>query len=137
NAPVTISSGAVVSPGNSTAFGTLTINGNFQSSGNMMFHIGGVGAGQFDVLAIHGMAFLNGGTVGFNFVNFTPVAGNSWDFLYASTLSGWNTLQFNLAGLSPNLGYAFSYANEVETLKVHSVPEPSPLLPLAVGLIGL
>src|SRR6266850_2592797 len=138
NAPVvTLSSGASLSPGDATTLGTLTINGNLQSSGNLMFRIGGVGAGQqFDVLAIHGMAFLNGGTVGFNFVNFTPVAGNSWDFLYAGAISGWNTLQFNLGGLSPNLGYAFSYANGVETLRVYSVPEPDSFLLLVLAFSG-
>jgi subtilase-type serine protease len=141
NAPVvTLSNGAILSPGNVTTFGTLTINGNLQSSGNLMFRIGGLGTGQFDVLAIHGMAFLNGGTVGFNFVNFTPVAGNSWDFLYAGAISGWNTLQFNLAGLGPGLTYAFNYSNGVETLTVssaHSVPEPNSLLLLAFALGGL
>jgi len=69
--------------------------------------------------------------------NFTPVAGNSWDFLYAGAISGWNTLQFNLGGLSPNLGYTFSFSNGVETLRVVSVPEPSSLLLSVLGLGGL
>jgi hypothetical protein len=134
---VTLSSGATISPGNATTLGTLNINGDLQSSGDLMFRIGGLNAGQFDVLAIHGMAFLNGGTVGFNFVNFTPVAGNSWDFLYAGAISGWETLQFNLGGLSPDLRYAFNYANGVETLRVYSVPEPDSFLLLVVALGGL
>lgn len=138
NAPVvSISTGATVSPGSATTFGTLTVNGDLQSSGNMLFHIGGLGAGQFDVLAIHGMAFLNGGTVGFDFVNFTPVAGNSWDFLYAGAITGWETLRFNLGGLNSNLGYTFSYANGVETLRVYSVPEPDSFLLLVCALGGL
>lgn len=61
-------------------------------------------------------------------MNFTPVAGNSWDFLYASVISGLETIRFNLGGLSPNLGYAFTYANGVETLRVYSVPEPDSFL---------
>ena len=126
-----------MSPGTATTLGTLTINGDVHSSGDLLFRIGGVGAGQFDVLAIHGLAFLNGGTVGFNFVNFTPVAGNSWDFLYAGAISGWNTLQFNLGGLSPNLGYTFNYANGVETLRVYSVPEPDSFLLLVLAFGGL
>jgi len=134
---VTLSSGAILSPGDATTLGTLTINGDLQSSGNLMFRIGGVGPGQFDVLAIHGMAFLNGGTVGFNFVNFNPVAGNSWDFLYAGAITGWNTLQFTLSGLSPNLTYAFNYSNGVETLRVYAVPEPDSFLFLVVALGGL
>jgi hypothetical protein len=137
NGPVTIASGAILSPGDATTLGRLIINGDLQSSGNLMFRIGGLGDGQFDVLAIHGMAFLNGGTIGFNFVNFTPMAGNSWDFLYAGAISGWETLQFNLGGLSPDLGYAFNYSNGVETLRVYSVPEPDSCLLLVVALGGL
>jgi len=138
NAPVvTLSSGAILSPGAATTLGTLTINGNFQSSGNMLFHIGGVGAGQFDVLAIHGMAFLNGGTIGVNFMNFTPVAGSSWDFLSATAISGLDTLSFAVSGLSSNLTYAFNYSNGVETLRVYSVPEPSSFLLLAFALGSL
>ena len=89
------------------------------------------------MLAIHGMAFLNGGTIGVNFMGYTPVTGNSWDFLYASAISGLETLRFNLGGLSPNLGYAFTYANGVETLRVYSVPEPDSLLFLPIGLVAL
>ena len=138
NAPVvTLSSGAILSPGTATTLGTLTINGDFQSSGDLMFRIGGVGAGQFDVLAIHGMAFLNGGTIGVNFVNFTPVAGSSWDFLSATAITGLNTLSFAVNGLSSNLTYAFNYSNGVETLTVNSVPEPSSFLLLVFAFGGL
>ena len=135
NAPVTIGSGALLSPGTATTLGTLTINGDFQSSGDLLFRIGG--AGQFDVLAIHGMAFLNGGTIGVNFVNFTPVAGSSWDFLSATAISGLDTLSFAVSGLSSNLTYAFNYSNGVATLTVHNVPEPSSFLLLAFALGGL
>jgi hypothetical protein len=83
------------------------------------------------------MAFLNGGTIGFNFVNFTPVAGNSWDFLYASVITGWETLRFNLDGLSPDLTYAFHYSNGVQTLQIQAVPEPSTSLLLIIGLAGI
>jgi hypothetical protein len=134
---VTLSSGAILSPGDATTLGTLTINGNLQSSGNLLFNIGGSGAGQFDVLAIHGKAFLNGGTVGFNFVNFTPVVGNSWDFLSAEAISGWETLHFFFSSSNPDLTYAFNYSNGVETLRIVSVPEPSSLLLSVLGLGGL
>jgi hypothetical protein len=118
--------------------GKLTINGNFQSSGNLLFRIGGLGAGQFDVLAIHGMAFLNGGTLAFNFMGFTPMVGNSWDFLYADTIAGWNTLSFMFSGLGAGQTAQFTYANGVETLRiVHHVPEPSSLLLLLIGFGGV
>jgi hypothetical protein len=134
---VSVSGGATVSPGTATTFGTLTINGDLQSGGDLMFRIGGGGAGQFDVLAIHGMAFLNGGTIGVNFVNFTPVAGSSWDFLSATAITGLNTLSFAVNGLSSNLTHVFNYSNGVETLTVYSVPEPSSFLLLVFAFGGL
>ena len=145
-ANVTIGSGATVSPGN--PFGTLTINGNFASSGNILFEIGGRSAGQFDVLAIHGNAFLNGGTIGFNFMNFIPAIGNSWDFLTASSISGWDSLSFNFSGLGAGETAQFHFHHGIETLRIvgapHqstlamvAVPEPSSLLHLLFGLGGL
>lgn len=126
--PVTIGSGATVSPGNSP--GTLTMNGTFASSGHTLFEIGGLGAGQFDVLNINGNAIFTGGTSRFNFMNFTPVVGNSWDFLYADSITGWDTLSFLFSGLGTSQTAEFSYANGVETLRIASasVPEPSALL---------
>jgi hypothetical protein len=137
NAPVTLSSAAILRPGDATTLGKLTINGNFQSNGNLLFRIGGLGAGQFDALAIHGQAFLNGGSVRFNFVDFKPMAGNSWDFLSADSITGWNTLSHSVSELGPGLTYTFTYANGIQTFKVVSVPEPSSLLLLAFGLGGL
>ena len=137
NGQVSLGTGATLSPGTATTFGTLTINGNLEGSGDLLFHIGGTGVGQFDVLAIHGMAFLNGGTIGVNFVNYTPVAGNSWNFIYANAISGLETIRFNLLGLSSDLEYAFTYSNGVETLRVYSVPEPNSFLLLILAFAGL
>jgi hypothetical protein len=137
NAPVTLSSGALLRPGDTATLGKLTINGNFQSSGNLVFHIGGLATGKFDLLAIHGMAFFDGGSVRFSFVDFKPMAGNSWDFLSANSITGWNTVSHSVSELGPGLTYSFSYANGIQTLKVFSVPEPSSLLLLLIGLGGI
>ena len=136
---MTIGSGATISPGNSP--GTLTINGNVSSSGNMLFQIGGLASGLYDVLHINGNALFTGGNIAINFINgFIASVGNSWDFLYASAITGWDTLTFTVSGLSSNQTYAFNYANGVETLtvrEVHNVPEPDSFILLAVALGGL
>lgn len=137
NATVTMASGALLAPGDGSTLGKLTINGNLYSSGDLAFRISGLSAGQFDVLAIHGMAFLNGGALNVNFLGFTPVAGNSWDLFFAHHISGWDTLNINVDGLGPDLYYKFMYANGVQTLTIHPVPEPDSFLLLLIALGAL
>jgi len=109
-----------------------------------LFRLGGLDLGEFDSLNIQGDALLSGGTVEFDFLGYTPMAGNSWDFLFADTIGGWENLNFTFDGLSPDLAYAFDFANGVETLSLHSVPgpttptsipEPATMLLLASGLM--
>jgi hypothetical protein len=138
---VTIANGGTLAPGDETTPGKLTINGNLSSSGKMLFEIGGLASGLYDVLQINGSALFTGGNITFDFINgFVASARNSWAFLYASAITGWDTLTFTVNGLRPNQTYAFSYANGVETLtvrQVHNVPEPDSFLLLAIGLVGL
>ena len=84
----------------------------FKAAGTCFSRSAGTQPGQFDVLAIHGMAFLNGGNITFDFINgFVALARDSWDFLYALAITGWDTLTFTVNGLRSNQTYAFSYAN--------------------------
>jgi hypothetical protein len=135
---VTIGSGASVSPGNST--GTLTINGTFSSSGNLFFEIGGL-TEQYDVLDINGNAIFDGGILNFDLINsFSPSIGDYWDFLFANNISGLNTLSFTFDGLGPGLGWEIDSIVGGERLLItqtQAVPEPSTLLLLGSGLIGL
>jgi hypothetical protein len=136
NAPVNLASGAFLAPGTPTTVGTFTINGNLQSSGNYLFRIAGV-SGQFDVLRINGNAAFTGGTMAFSFLNLTPHIGDSWDFLYASAISGWDSLSFIFSGLSSNETAQFHFHDGIETLRIVAVPEPSSLLLLGAGLAGI
>lgn len=137
--PVLLGTGATVNPGNSP--GTLTINGDFTSRGNLIFEIAGLGAGQFDVLNINGVATFNGGNVAFDFLGgFNAVAGNSWDFLLANTYSGQNTLAFTFNGLSAGLEGKVSYnANSwhLSIANVSAVPEPAAAWYFAAGMLCL
>ena len=59
---VTIANGGTLAPGDETTPGKLTINGNLSSSGNMLFEIGGLASGHYDVLQINGSALFTAAT---------------------------------------------------------------------------
>ena len=144
NGDVTIESGASVNPGNSP--GTMTINGNLNSSGIFVFQIAGLGTGLFDVLGINGNANFTGGNIQFDFINgFSAAAGNFWDFMTAQTITGWDTLNFNFNGLGDGLGWNFTQLDTggerlwiTSTSVVSPVPEPHTyaMLLAGIGLIG-
>ena len=120
----------------------LTINGTFASSGSMLFEIGGLGSGLYDVLNINGSAVFTGGNIGFNFINgFSPTAGNSWDFLLANSVTGWDTLSGpTFIGLGAGLGWEVNPFANGERLLITaqtSVTEPSSVALLGLALVSL
>ena len=134
NGNVSIGNLGSVSPGNSP--GTITINGNFNSSGTLVFEITGTGTGLYDVLNINGSATFTGGNVEFDFINgFNAVAGDSWDFLNAGSVSGWDTLGFTFNGLGSGLGWRINQIGSgTEQLRISAVPEPETYAMLLAGL---
>lgn len=134
--PVFLGAAAIVNPGNSP--GTLTINGNLTSSGNLIFEIAGLGAGQYDELKINGAALFSGGTLEFDFLpGFNAAVGNSWDFLFADSYSGQNNLSYIFNGLAPGLQGNVSFNTNHWSLSVTSVPVPAAVWLLGSGLLGL
>ncbi len=96
-------SGGQVDPGVSGQTGTLSITGNYTQDASVTLNIGlgGTAAGQFDQLAVSGVATL-GGTLTVTLVNsFSPSAGNSFEFMTYASRSG--TSDFATINL-PTLG---------------------------------
>jgi T5SS/PEP-CTERM-associated repeat protein len=83
--------GLVVPSGSSSPEGALHINGNFTqtAAGNLQIEIGGTAAGsQYDQLLVTGSVALDG-MLQVSLVNgFAPVAGNSFNILDFTSLSG-------------------------------------------------
>jgi hypothetical protein len=98
-----INSGGQVNPGLSGQTGKLTIMGNYSQNagGTLNIRLGGTAAGQFDQLAVSGVATL-GGTLKVTLVNFFCTgAGDSFQFMTFGARSG--TSDFATKNL-PNLG---------------------------------
>lgn len=134
--PVFLGAAATMNPGNSP--GMLTMNGDLTSAGKLIFEIAGLSAGQYDELKINGAALFNGGTLEFDFLpGFNVVSGNSWDFLFANSYSGQNSLNVIFNGLAPGLQGNVSFNANRWSLSVTSVPVPAAVWLFASGVLGL
>ena len=134
NSDVIIGSGASVNPGNST--GTLIINGPLNSSGDFYFDIAGLLSGEYDVLIINGSATFTGGNVQFDFINgYHASVGNYWDFLFANSISGWDTLDFSVNGLDAGVSWRILGIDGGKRFLI--TPLPTTIWLLAPGLLGL
>ncbi len=139
-----INMGGLIAPGFSP--GTLTINGNYtQLAGLLDLEVAGLGLGQFDQLLIHGFADFEGGIIEISFIDgFLPHAGDMFAFILGDlgiTLASGVTIM--LAGADPSFQFETSLQGNAFTFTAltdarggapQGVPEPAPLLLLAVAL---
>jgi hypothetical protein len=121
-------SGAAINP-----TGALTFKANLISAGNFTFDLGSTSS---DSLLVDGTATFTGGTVTINLLDMgNLLAGQSWTFLKGTSLTGLDTLSFNVLGLNPQLGYVIDTSNTSVSLRLTStVPEPESLALLVAGL---
>lgn len=132
--PAVLNTGGNLSPGFSP--GTLTIAGEYvQQSGTLTLEIGGVNAGEYDVLdAVQGASFL-GGTLRFERINgFAGVLGAQLDFFAGRAVSFDPALV-----IEDNTGFdlAFDFATGIATITRVLAPEPPIAALLAAGCVGL
>lgn len=127
---VNLADGATVHAGNSP--GILTINGDFNSSGILQFDFAGLDTGEYSVLDIKGNASFSGGSLEFIFIDdYQPLEGDSWDFLFFDSITGWDQLTFALIGLSNGYIWSTELFSDHATLLIiqaQAVPLPSALL---------
>ena len=118
-----------LAPGNSA--GTLTIQGNLQSTGILDFEINGCGGGQFDRLLISGQAGL-GGMVRI-MLAYEPAAGDRFDLMdWQSLVDGGYTFDFSQAGLPS--GLTWDTGDFASSGQISVVPEPATLMLLLGGV---
>jgi T5SS/PEP-CTERM-associated repeat protein len=136
-----VNDGGFIGPGLSP--GTLNIDGDFTLiDGVLEIEVGGLAAGDFDVLNITGKASFTGGTILFSFIDgFLPSEDDMFKFLVADTVSDFNsTLAYS--GAAP--GFEFKVTDGGNGLLIFialndadAVPEPATLVLFAAGLAVL
>jgi hypothetical protein len=140
---VTNTNSGVVQPGDFTAPGTLTIQGNYiqLSNGALDLRFAGPAAGQFDVLNITGSATL-GGTLNLSaLAGVTFFAGETFDVVnFASSSGTFSTV--NGLNLGSGLTFQIQYQPTDVLLVVNgssgsSAPEPGTWVLIALGCLGI
>jgi hypothetical protein len=125
-----------IKPGNSP--GTLTIDGGFTQTvdGHLNIEIGGVSAGEFDVLNITGSANLGGTLDLWRLAGYSPQVGDTFEFLTASSISGgFNVVYHGFEGAE--FGDLVYGSNSIQVGVVKAVPEPATVVGFATALLAL
>ncbi|HEY0955342.1 MAG TPA: PEP-CTERM sorting domain-containing protein [Roseateles sp.] len=138
---VELRDGGMIAPGNSP--GTLNIQGDLTLKGGVLeLQVGGLGAGEHDVLNISGALTVNGGTINLAFIDgFLPKAGDGFTLLQAASIQDLATARFSFTGVAA--GFQFSLDPNGGLLSFQAlndalpVPEPQTWLLALLGLAGL
>jgi len=133
---VVVDPGGFVAPG--LSIGTLDVSGDLMLDGTLEIEVGGPSLGQSDLVRILGAATLGSGEILLSFVDdYVPSEGDSFSFLEAASLLGFDSAALRFSGLPS--GYAFSLEIDGSSLlaTTTAVPEPSVATLVALGLLGL
>lgn len=135
-----VNNGGTLAPGASP--GTTLVNGNYTqiAAGILSIELGGIGAGQFDVLDVTGTATLGGELEVLFWNGFVASAGDSFDIVTTTTLLG-GFDSFDLAALGGGLVWNVDYLYDIDVsgtdvvrLSVQAVPEPEAYAMMLAGL---
>ncbi len=111
--------GSVIAPGGTGSIGTVTVNGNYQQSGDGVLHVDihGTGAGQFDKLVVSGTAQMGGSLISFiDEEFFTAAVNQTFNVITAGTVTG----TLNNAYDNRSYGVAVNYPAGAVQLQITS-----------------
>jgi len=136
-----LAAGGSIAPGTAAGTGELTINGNLNDSGStLIIRLGGVGAGEFDVLDVNGNVNLGAGSSldVYLYDGFTPTNGETFTFLdFTGSLTSQNPDFFGSVFGLTTAGGTFEISEDVDpglTLTfTANTPEPGAIVMLLGG----
>jgi len=142
SAPLYAGPGATIQMGNSP--GTLHFGSDFFCNSCVLeVEVGGLGAGQFDILDVAGQAtFAGGSLINFSFIDsFLPGNGDSFEFLAAYSIEGLDQITFSFTGLAAGFdfqvntaGGSLSFLARSDGAPPSQVPAPGTAVLMALGL---
>lgn len=127
-----LANSGLVSPGASP--GALHVDGDYSQSADGSLLVQLAGASSFDKLLMTGTAVL-GGMLDLSLVDFTPVAGNTFEILAASGGLSGRFASTQLPNLPNGLRFDVRYEPTSVKLAVVGVPEPSTFILAAFVII--
>jgi len=141
--PVAIGPAATINPGGSITndpgdfTGSLAI-GSIDIEGTLNIEIAGLL--DFDTVTVfNDITFNPGSTIEFDLDGWQPSAGDSLDFLFADTLTGFGNITYSFLGLDPNLDFdvLLTPTADLQLTFANAVPIPASLWLFGSGMLGL
>ena len=135
--PVLIANDVDVDPGGSV--GSLTFDSDVAFDGTLTIEI--ESTTSFDTIDVLGtMTFGAGSEIVFDLTGYSPLAGDTFEFLTALSISGFENVLVSMPGLDPLLTYSLAVDGEFDLVLQYSnvpIPPSLPLLAAPIAALGL